>query len=52
MSGFGKVYDAVHQYTLGEVHAFDPKAFALHLAYWLRKTDSTTLLGPFLLNTI
>ena len=47
MSGFGKVYDAVHQYLSGEVHAFAPKAFALHLAYWLRKTDSTTMLGPF-----
>ncbi|MCH7883372.1 hypothetical protein IIA95_03075 [Patescibacteria group bacterium] len=49
MAGVSKVYNAINQFLAGEVHAFAREAFALHIAHWLSATDSTSLLGPFII---
>ena len=47
MAGLGKIQGAISQYFAGQTHAFAPEALALHIAYWLRNIDSTSLLGSF-----
>lgn len=47
MAGFGKLQGAYYQYIQGVTNAFDPAALALHIAYWLRANDTSSLLGSF-----
>lgn len=47
MSGLGKLLGALGQMLEGQAHAFLPQAFSLHIAYWMNAIQSTTLLGPF-----
>ena len=49
MSGLWKVYGAITQFLAGEMHALAFDAVALHIAYWLPRWQSPSLLGPFLI---
>ncbi|MDP2735832.1 MAG: hypothetical protein Q8P12_06520 [bacterium] len=50
MSGLGKLLGAAGQMLQGQVHAFLPEAFSLHIAYWMNAIQGTTLLGPFIVD--
>lgn len=49
MSGLGKLGGAFYQVALGQPNVFSPNALALHTAERLAQTDSTSLLGSWLL---
>ncbi len=49
MSGLGKLGGAFYQVALGQPNVFSPDALALHTAERLAQTDSTSLLGSWLL---
>ena len=49
MSGFGKVYGTLTQFYHGQMTAFSPDAFAYHIAFWLPRIQTETVLGPFLI---
>lgn len=48
MSGFSRIYGAVIQIFSGHPHAFVPEAFAFYIANRLVQTNTTTLLGRFI----
>jgi len=49
LSGFWKVVVGVDQLLKGEVHAFAPEAFAYEIADRLLQTNSTSMIGPFII---
>lgn len=50
MAGLGKAAGAAGQIVQGEVHALAPSALAFHISDLLLKRNSTTLLGPWLID--
>lgn len=49
MSGLGKLLGGFHQILLGQSHIFLPDAFSQIVAERLQRTNSTSLLGPWLI---
>jgi hypothetical protein len=49
MSGLGKLLGGFHQIFLGQTHIFLPDAFSRIVAERLQETNSTSLLGPWLI---
>ncbi len=47
MAGIGKLGGAIYQLAIGQIHAFHPDAFALHIADRLITTHSESILGPW-----
>jgi hypothetical protein len=50
MSGLGKLLGGFHQIFLGQTHIFSPDAFSRIVAERLQETNSTSLLGPWLIS--
>lgn len=49
MSGLGKVGGAIYQTALGQINAFYPQAMSLHVAERLLQTNSSSLMGGWII---
>lgn len=50
MVGLGRIRGTIADIGTGGVSAFAPEALALHIAYWLSQNNTTSLLGPFIID--
>ena len=49
MAGLGKIGGAIYQMFMGQIHALHPQALALHAAERLLQTNSSSLLGEWVI---
>lgn len=47
--GVGRIYGSIRDIQAGGVSAFAPEALALHVAHWLSQNNTSSLLGPFII---
>lgn len=52
MSGIGKIEGAIRQIADSQINVFSPEAMSLQIANRVLQTNSSTLLGPFLINNM